>query len=152
MLAGEREELAAVLRNLSVAMIEVRSFVKENRASLTSNISGLNKISKILTKRRDALNEILRVAPAALNNLYLAGNSPQGTLDTRNNANETFNELQTNPAQLLCNFVSNDSVCNTIKQALAKPRPGALTGDGSVPVRVNEPIDRSMGGLLEVAP
>ncbi len=85
LLAGERQDLAAVLHNLSVAMVEVRSFVKENRASLTSNISGLNQISKILVKRRDALDEILRVAPAALNNLYLAGNVKHGTLDTRDN-------------------------------------------------------------------
>ena len=39
----------------------MRGFVKENRASLTSNISGLNRISKILVKRRDALDEILHV-------------------------------------------------------------------------------------------
>ena len=46
LLAGERQDLAAVLRNLSTAMTQVRSFVKENRAPLTSNISGLTKISK----------------------------------------------------------------------------------------------------------
>ena len=33
-------------------MQQVRGFVKENRASLTSNISGLNQISKTLVKRR----------------------------------------------------------------------------------------------------
>ena len=67
-------------------MAQVRSFVKENRASLTRNISGLNQISKTLVKRRDALDKTLQYAPAALNNLYLAGNVKQGTLDTRDNA------------------------------------------------------------------
>ncbi len=61
LLADERQDLAAVLRNLSTAMTEVRWFVKENRASLTSNISGLNRISKTLVKRRDALDKTLRV-------------------------------------------------------------------------------------------
>ena len=78
LLAGERQDLAAVLHDLSIALVQVRSFVKENRASLTSNIAGLNQISKILVKRRDALDEILRVAPAALNNLFLAGNVKDG--------------------------------------------------------------------------
>ena len=48
--------------------------MKENRASLTRNISGLNRISKTLVKQRAALDQTLRYAPAALNNLYLAGN------------------------------------------------------------------------------
>ena len=50
-----------MLRNLSTAMIQVRSFVKENRASLTSNISGLNRISKTLVKQRDALDKTLQL-------------------------------------------------------------------------------------------
>ena len=62
LLADERQELAAVLKNLSVAMTQVRSFVKENRVSLTRNISGLNQISKTLVKRRAALDETLRYA------------------------------------------------------------------------------------------
>ena len=63
-----------MLRNLSIAMVQVRGFVKENRGSLTRNIAGLNRVSKVLVKRRDALDKTLRYAPAALNNLYLAGN------------------------------------------------------------------------------
>ena len=99
LLADEREELAAVLKNLSIAMVQVRSFVKENRASLTSNISGLNRISKTLVKRRDALDEILQYAPAALNNLYLAGNVKQGTLDTRDNVGELLTQLEDRPGR-----------------------------------------------------
>ena len=80
-------------------MVQVRSFVKENRASLTSNISGLNQISKTLVKRRDALDETLQYAPAALNNLYLAGNVKQGTLDTRDNVGELVNQLPGRPGR-----------------------------------------------------
>lgn len=151
LLAGERQELAAVLRNLSVAMREVRGFIQENRKSLTSNISGLNRVSKILAKRRDALDKILQYAPAALNNLYLAGNSPQGTLDTRNNSGQFFSLLGKNPAAALCTFVQGQG-CDAITAALKDkglPRASPFAGDPSTKPRVNEPIDRSLGGLVE---
>jgi phospholipid/cholesterol/gamma-HCH transport system substrate-binding protein len=69
MLAGERTELAASLRNLAVAMKQVSGFVKENREILGSNIKGLNRVAKVLVKQRGALDEILSAAPIALNNL-----------------------------------------------------------------------------------
>jgi phospholipid/cholesterol/gamma-HCH transport system substrate-binding protein len=156
LLAGERQDLAAVLHDLSVALTQVRSFVKDNRASLTSNITGLNQISKILVKRRDALDEILRVAPAALNNLFLAGNVKQGTLDTRDNIGELTSKLTSNPVQVLCSFVAQadptGAACKSITGALASnpalPRARPFTGDTSTQPRVVEPIDRSMAGLI----
>ena len=145
-----------MLRNLSVAMTEVRSFVKENRASLTSNIAGLNQISKVLVKRRDALDEILRVAPAALNNLYLAGNVKQGTLDTRDDTGELFTKLTTNPAETLCALVGSgnagglqrDQAGARQDRAAASASPSRVTRRPAP--RVVEPIDRSMGGLSGV--
>jgi len=153
LLADERQDLAAVLRNLNVALVEVRSFVHENRASLSSNISGLNEISKTLVKRRDALDEILRVAPAALNNLFLAGNVKQGTLDTRDNTGEVLSKLTDDPLTTLCTLLGsgNASACNTLKSALQGvklPRPTPFAGDPSTKPRVVEPIDPSMGGLV----
>jgi phospholipid/cholesterol/gamma-HCH transport system substrate-binding protein len=153
LLADERQELAAVLRNLSEAMVQVRSFVRENRGSLTRNISGLNRISKVLVKRRDALDEILRVAPGALNNLFLAGNAPQGTLDTRDAISEVFTQLEDDPARVLCTFVEQASDCGVIEQAVGNlplPRPTPFPGDPSSEPRVVEPIDRTLGGLVEV--
>jgi phospholipid/cholesterol/gamma-HCH transport system substrate-binding protein len=153
LLADERQDLAAVLKNLSIAMVQVRSFVKENRTSLSSNIAGLNKISKTLVKRRDALDEILRYAPGALNNLFLSGNDKQGTLDTRDNLGELGNQLQENPAAVLCTFV-NGPGCAQIKQALipaGAPRSAPFTGEVKAKPRVTEPIDRSLGGLVEVS-
>ncbi len=46
---------------------------------------GLNRVSKVLVKQRDALDEILKVGPLALNNLALTYNPQAGTLDTRAN-------------------------------------------------------------------
>ncbi len=85
-----------MLKNLATAMVEVRRFVKDNRSALSGNIAGLNKISKTLVKRRTELDEILRVAPGALNNLFLAGNVHNGTLDVRDNFAEVFNQLNQN--------------------------------------------------------
>jgi virulence factor Mce-like protein len=161
LLADERQELAAVLKNLSIAMVQVRSFVKENRGRLTSNISGLNQISKTLVKRRDALDQTLRFAPTALTNLYLSGNVPEGTLDTRDNVSELFGQLADDPAAILCSLVrqggaAGSNACNLIKGAIGSgtggltPRTGALSGDAASKPDVIEPVDRTMGGLVGV--
>ena len=156
-LADERQELAAVLKNLSIAMTQVRGFVKENRGALTRNIAGLNRISKVLVKRRDSLDKTLQYAPAALNNLFLAGNVKQGTLDTRNNAGQFFSQLEENPSAVLCTIVQQgpggNEACDAITAAIGDQSLGRATpfaGDPSAEPRVIEPIDRSMGGLLEV--
>jgi len=149
LLADEREELAAVLKNLSIAMQQVRGFVKDNRKSLTSNIAGLNQISKVLVKRRDALDKTLQYAPAALNNLFLAGNVKQGTLDTRNNAGQFLSGLEENPVATLCALV-NQTDCSAFEDALSLPRAKPFAGDPSTAPRVPEPIDRTLGGLVEV--
>ncbi len=154
LLADERQELAAVLRNLGVAMTQVRSFIKENKGSLTRNISGLNRISKVLVKRRDALDKILRYAPAALNNLFLAGNVKQGTLDTRDNISEAFTQLEADPAAVLCTYVEQAADCGAIEDALKNvklPRATPFEGDPSERPRVAEPVDRTLGGLVEVS-
>ena len=151
LLADERQELAAVLKNLSIAMVQVRGFVKDNRGALTRNIAGLNRVSKVLVKRRTQLDQTLRYAPAALNNLYLAGNQKQGTLDTRNNANQLGSALQENPVRALCSLIGAAAECDTFNGALAAPRSGPFAGgDAAAKPRVAEPIDRSLGGLVEV--
>lgn len=106
LLSSDRQELAAALHNLSVAMVAVRGFVKDNRSALTSNIKGLTRISNTLVKRRKSLDEILHAAPPALNNLAVAYNSTSGTLDTRDNAGELGNQLTSNPGTVLCAFIN----------------------------------------------
>jgi phospholipid/cholesterol/gamma-HCH transport system substrate-binding protein len=58
-LEGEREELKAALRNLSGALGQVSTFVRDNEEILGRNISGLNRVTKVLVKQRDALDQIL---------------------------------------------------------------------------------------------
>jgi phospholipid/cholesterol/gamma-HCH transport system substrate-binding protein len=102
LLEGERDELAASLGNLGVALEQVGGFVEENKASLGRNIKGLNRVAKVLVKQRAALDEVLRYGPLALNNLALTYNPDAGTLDTNANIGNLAHELQTNPGLVLC--------------------------------------------------
>ena len=107
-------------------------------------------MSKVLVRQRAALDEILHVAPAALNNLGLTYNPQAGTLDTRANLGEAVNQIQYDPAALLCGFVSqverSGQVCNTITNLLPKNRPGALGKPEKLPAR--EVFDPTLGGLV----
>ena len=153
LLEGERGDLAAALRNLGVAMKQVSGFVRENRDSLSSNIKGLNQVSKILVKQRAALDQTLQIAPTTLANLFHTYNPATGTLDTRTNLGENVNDLTSDPATVLCGILHQTSApkqsCDLLQQAL--PRTSALGGHPSTGGTVQvENVDRSLGGILEV--
>lgn len=63
-LAGERKDLGAALKHLGVALADVQEFVKKNKNSLTSNVNGLSKVTKVLVTQQAALAEILETTPA----------------------------------------------------------------------------------------
>ncbi len=153
LLAGEREELVASLRNLGVAMKQVSGFVKENREILGSNIKGLNRVAKVLVKQRNALDEILSAAPVALNNLALTYNPQAGTLDTRANLQMLGQQVTSDPATFLCGIVNQANkpgqACSLIKDILkdlpAAPRVAALAqGHQREPAE----YDPTLGGLV----
>jgi phospholipid/cholesterol/gamma-HCH transport system substrate-binding protein len=150
MLAGERDELSAALRNLAVAMQDVSGFVQENRDILGKNIRGLNRVSKVLVRQRAALDEILKTAPVALNNLYLTYNPQTGTLDTRANLNETPTEIAADPALFLCSVVaqadSSGDTCDVIQQAFPRTAFGKTGGE-----RAGDRFDLTLGGFAEVS-
>jgi len=151
-LEGEREELSAALENLSVALGQVSSFVRDNREILGRNIKGLNRVSKVLVKQRAALDEILTVAPTALNNLALTYNPQAGTLDTRSNLGEIGYQISSDPATYLCGFVNqadtSGAACDAIQEAF--PRAGAFAGVQGKNARWRDQFDPSLGGLAEV--
>ena len=68
-LSGERQDLADALTNLGTALADVSAFVKNNKKSLTSDVKGLSKVTKVLVTQRAALDELLKVAPVGLSNL-----------------------------------------------------------------------------------
>jgi phospholipid/cholesterol/gamma-HCH transport system substrate-binding protein len=149
MLNGEKEELAASLKHLSIALGEVTTFVKDNKASLSRNIKGINRVAKVLVKQRAALEETLVNAPIALNNLALTYNPQAGTLDTNANLGHLEGEIASNPALVLCTFVEpsdpSGALCDAIDQIL--PRSGVFTqGTGT---SSNQKFDLTLGGLVE---
>jgi phospholipid/cholesterol/gamma-HCH transport system substrate-binding protein len=152
MLKGERGDLAASLHNLSIAMRQVSGFVKDNRKILGKNITGLDQVTQILVKQRAALDETLRDAPLALNNLLLTYNPQAGTLDTRANLGEVINQIQSDPTTFLCGIVdqtnSGGQACDAIKQLLGKGRPGALTHGRQQPQTSTDLSDPTLGGLV----
>ncbi|ABL80231.1 MULTISPECIES: MCE family protein [unclassified Nocardioides] len=151
MLSGERQELSASLQHLATALGQVSDFVKENREVLGSNISGLNRVSKVLVKRRSELDGILDSGPLALNNLALTYNPQAGTLDTNANLGEVFNQVESDPSTFLCGFLSqadtSGALCDLVQQAL--PRPG--TGAPGAPRSSVDLFDPTLAGLVGVA-
>jgi virulence factor Mce-like protein len=96
-LEAEREDLAAAITLLSVALADVARFVQDNTSLLTANVDRLADITLVLVQQRAALAEVLDVAPAALGNLARAYNPDYGTLDTRDNS-----VASQNPELLTC--------------------------------------------------
>ena len=150
LLEDEREDLAAALRNLATAMTEVRTFVKENRDGLSRNVKGLVKVTNVLVKQRDALDEVLKVAPTALGNLYHTYNPSAGTLDTRSNFDQNVALAEEDPIGTLCGVAvavdPDGKFCDQLKGALGRTAPGASPADRE-PV-VIEYVDTTLAGIL----
>jgi phospholipid/cholesterol/gamma-HCH transport system substrate-binding protein len=161
-LEGERDDLAGAMTNLSRAMHDITGFVRSNRHMLKENINGLTQISGVLVKQREALKEIMDVAPLALNNLAVTYNPLTGTLDTRANMGENVSQLEHDPALFLCTLTNqaDDSgrTCNAIQRAFgaaaAVPRPRTMpfgaesTNRWDRPVQV-EHIDKTLAGIID---
>lgn len=155
LLAGERDELAGSLANLSTSLGEVNDFVKTNREVLGRDIKGLNRVAKVLVKQRANLDEVLGTAPLALNNLYLTYNPQAGTLDTNANLGNIESQLVNEPALLLCTVVNSvdptGGLCDAVQDTL--PRPVALDvlrGEPTGATAGPDPFDQTLGGLVEV--
>lgn len=143
-LAGERKDLADALRNLGTALGDVSDFVRKNKKSLTSDVKGLSRVTRVLVTQRAALAELLEVAPTGLSNLNNAYNPSAGTLDTRNNAQQAQD-----PAALLCSVLrttgdegGKNPDCKELRKLFDSlpeaPQGSAVTGT----------VDRTLGGIL----
>ncbi|MGB9376062.1 MAG: MCE family protein [Mycobacteriales bacterium] len=115
-LVGEKAELAAALRNLSIALAQVAAFVHDNKNDLTKNVAGLADVTGVLVQQRAALASFLDMAPLALDNLNLAYNPSSGTLDTRDNPGQNSPGLD----QVLCQLLAQNK---PLLDALHLPAP-----------------------------
>ncbi|MET9905579.1 MCE family protein [Streptomyces sp. NPDC006476] len=146
-LAGERKDLAAAIANLATALGDVSAFVKNNKKTLTSDVKGLSKVTKVLVTERAALNELLEVAPTGLSNLNNTYNPSSGTLDTRNNA-----EQAQDPGSLLCSVLKTtgdeggrNPDCKALKKLFdSLPKLPQASPDSAV----SGTVDRTLGGIL----
>lgn len=150
LLAGEREELVASLDNLGTALGQVKDFVETNEAVLGRDITKLNRVARVLVKQRANVEEILAVAPLALNNLALTYNPQAGTLDTNANIGNFETQLANDPGLILCTVVNQidptGALCDLVQSQA--PRAGALRG--ATPLVAPPVSDPTLGGLVEV--
>jgi phospholipid/cholesterol/gamma-HCH transport system substrate-binding protein len=157
-LSAERDDLKSALKNLGVAVDEVQSFVRDNRAVIKTDLDRAVTVTGSLVKQRDALAQVLENAPTALSNLQNAYHPQTGTLDTRNNAKGLDD-----PLLLVCSILTgptnagNTKLCDTLRKALLLKLPqlpslpsgtmlrGTPQPGGLVDLRGADP---SLGGLL----
>ena len=117
-LAGEREILEQALANLSVALGEVASLVRDNRDTLGRDIDSLAKVTQAVLSNKQQLLEALDTLPLQLSNLEMAFNPDRDTLDIRNN-----NEQGSNIDQiLLCQLLGIGCDSATVRPAAAPAR------------------------------
>lgn len=126
-LAGERDNLAETVRQLGTTLALVQDFIDRDHDRLKSNVDKLAGVTKVLSDQRDALAQVLDVAPLGLGNVVNAYNGSSGTLDTRAN----LNELTEPPIVLICN--------------LLKQTPGALAKVGNL----CDPVAPLLDGTLK---
>jgi phospholipid/cholesterol/gamma-HCH transport system substrate-binding protein len=138
-LNGERQELAAALRNLATALGQVNGFVRDNRAALTTDLKALTQTTSTVVKEQRALTEFLDVAPLALSNLALAYDDETRSLRVRNNAENDFFDFS-DPTSPFCQLFSTLGTACPSLPAAAAPRAAAAA-----------PVDRTPSSLSGVA-
>lgn len=87
-LASDRADLAAAIRDLAVALDQVKNFIASNRGLIDSNVTKLAAITSILSSERASLAGALDDAPLAADNLINAYDATRHTLDGRGDLNE----------------------------------------------------------------
>ncbi|GAC1443270.1 MAG: hypothetical protein NVS3B26_08710 [Mycobacteriales bacterium] len=130
-LSGERQSLATAIRELSLALGEVATFVRDNKTNLTANVKDLASVTSVLVKQKRALEEFIDNSATALSNLQLAYNPKSGTLDTRDN-----NSNQTTPQSLVCGLLG----------AAGQACPAGLAA--ATAPKATYGTDRTLGGIL----
>jgi phospholipid/cholesterol/gamma-HCH transport system substrate-binding protein len=107
-LAGEREDLRTALAALARVVGTVRTFVHDNKASLTANVADLASVLGTIAKEKDALGTALQLGPLGLSNLTLAYDVKTGSIGSRVQLGPTGQSL----GNVLCDVVVNAKIAN----------------------------------------
>jgi phospholipid/cholesterol/gamma-HCH transport system substrate-binding protein len=115
-LSGERQDLAAMLSELSTVLTKVAGFVQQNRGRVTGSVGELTQVSKVLVDEKSALQEILEVGPTGLDNLARTYDPNAAVVMTRAN----FEELRS-PGMFVCSLLKTsgkDPDCPLLRKLL----------------------------------
>ncbi|HET9501538.1 MAG TPA: MCE family protein [Marmoricola sp.] len=143
-LSGDRGELAQALAALARAMGTVRSFVKDNRAALVSDVRGLTDILGIMAKEKESLDTVARLSALGLGNLTLGFDSKTGTQGSR----VQFTPMLYGLPDVMCDIVVNSgqfpgrqakTVCTLLNEIL-KPVVKSLPRQGFPGLPAQQPL------------
>ncbi|MEV0703134.1 MCE family protein [Saccharopolyspora sp. NPDC050389] len=112
-LAGEQEQMGASLNSLAIALDDVSRFVRDNRELMASNVDNLTGVTQQLVDQREALAEVLDVAPLGATNFINSYDAASGSVTVRGHLNEL-----THPPVLM--------VCKLIQHSMPEPVPQGL--------------------------
>lgn len=87
-LAADRATFGAAISQLGSALATVQSFIRDNRAALTSNVAKLAAIAQVLAKEQASVARALQTAPLLAQNLERAYDPAHNLLLGRGNLNE----------------------------------------------------------------
>jgi phospholipid/cholesterol/gamma-HCH transport system substrate-binding protein len=87
-LAADRDELGAALRELTIALADVREFISDHRALLKEDVDKLASLTQILVNQRHSLAEAMDVLPLAATNVLNTYDPATRSLMGRGNLNE----------------------------------------------------------------
>ncbi|MEO6702772.1 MAG: MCE family protein [Jatrophihabitantaceae bacterium] len=88
LLADDRQTFAAALSELSGALASVQKFIADNRGRIKSNVDKLASTTQLLAKQRSSLDQALKAAPLAVQNLINAFDPDHNTINGRADLNE----------------------------------------------------------------
>ncbi|MEV4317244.1 MCE family protein [Actinocrispum sp. NPDC049592] len=126
-LAAERGDLGGALAELASALELVRSFIRDNRTALKSNVDKLTGITRILVDQRQSLAEALDVAPNAVTNLNNAVDPATGRMEVRPNILE-FYPPPVPGGMVACNVKPPSGPVTKLQDNCEAMKPGTATG------------------------
>lgn len=86
--ADNKDDLTDALKELGIALGQVKTFIKDNRGELKKNVDKLVPVTQALVRQRASLAEAMDVAPLAAGNLVAAYDPDTRRLNGRADLNE----------------------------------------------------------------
>ncbi|WP_033293357.1 MCE family protein [Amycolatopsis jejuensis] len=148
-LADDSHDVGAALDSLAKSLGDVKQFVADNKAGLSSNVAKLASLTKVLVDQRAALAEVLDIAPTGATNFINTYDAASGTIAVRDNLNEITNP----PILTVCRLISAGTpkqVPNTLGDICQKLAP-VLDGTLKLP-SVPQALNALQNGQLPPLP